>query len=166
MIKRYILHVEFHWGYWPTISIHRAPMVGDRVVDGDIPGTLVGCKECSGVGLLHQPDSFAGLWPEVAGPLGGFTGFRVERDLPRGDNRMIFESFPWPYEVVYRNNTDKITGAADIEIRNDVVTKTLYLGPTSLNYKVGETVWHENRDWVVKEFVPNEKLVLFYQFDK
>lgn len=29
---------------------------GDRVTDGGIVGTLVRCEQCSGDGLLHQPD--------------------------------------------------------------------------------------------------------------
>jgi hypothetical protein len=63
MIKCYVLHIELHNGYWPRVSFKRAPQPGDRVVDGGVPGTLVRCKEC-GEGFLHQPYSFAGLWPE------------------------------------------------------------------------------------------------------
>ena len=56
MIKRYILHLEFHWGYRPRISFRRAPRHGDRVMDGGEMGTLIACQACSGVGLLHQAD--------------------------------------------------------------------------------------------------------------
>lgn len=41
-----------------------APSPGDRVVDGGEPGTLVRCVECSGSGLLHQPDEL----PESPAP--------------------------------------------------------------------------------------------------
>lgn len=39
------------------------PQAGDRVVNGDEPGTLVTCPQCGGGGLLHQPDE-----PPAAGP--------------------------------------------------------------------------------------------------
>ncbi len=55
MILRYILHVEFHWGYRPRINLRRAPRSGDRVTDGGIPGTLRRCALC-GDGFLHEPD--------------------------------------------------------------------------------------------------------------
>ena len=57
MIKRYILHFEFHWRYWPRISIKRVPRPGDRVFDGGEWGTLIACPECSGDGLLHLVES-------------------------------------------------------------------------------------------------------------
>jgi hypothetical protein len=56
VIKRYILHLEFHKGYWPIISFRRMPRHGDRMVDGGIPGTLIGCPTCSTTGFLHRPD--------------------------------------------------------------------------------------------------------------
>ncbi len=55
MIKRWILHIEFHWGYRPRISLRRAPRSGDRVTDGGVPGTLERCALC-GEGFLHVPD--------------------------------------------------------------------------------------------------------------
>lgn len=56
MIKRYILHIEFHRGYRPRISFRRVPQPGDRVEDGGEMGTLVACRTCSAMGLLHVPD--------------------------------------------------------------------------------------------------------------
>lgn len=56
MIKRYILHIEFHWGYWPIISFRRTPRHGDRVMDGGEMGTLEACQTCSTVGFLHRAD--------------------------------------------------------------------------------------------------------------
>jgi hypothetical protein len=29
---------------------------GDRVIDGDRPGTLATCQACNGIGLVHVPD--------------------------------------------------------------------------------------------------------------
>lgn len=69
MILIYILHIEFHWGYRPRISIRRKPRVGDRMINGGVPGTLVGCPTCSTDGFLHQEDSMAGLWPEPPVPV-------------------------------------------------------------------------------------------------
>jgi hypothetical protein len=57
MIKRYILHFEFHWGYWPKISIKRVRRPGEWVHDGGEWGKLVACRECSGQGVLHQVPS-------------------------------------------------------------------------------------------------------------
>lgn len=58
MIKRYILHFEFHWGYRPRISIRRMPRPGDRIMDNGMMGTLEACPNCDGDGLLHRPDEF------------------------------------------------------------------------------------------------------------
>lgn len=55
MIKRYILHIEFHRGYRPHISFRRVPQPGDRVLDGGVMGTLKRCPTCTD-GLLHSPD--------------------------------------------------------------------------------------------------------------
>lgn len=57
MIKSWTIHFEMHRGYWPKLHIFRTPRHGDRVRDGGIPGTLVACPSCSGIGLLHIPDS-------------------------------------------------------------------------------------------------------------
>jgi hypothetical protein len=56
MIKRWVIHTEFHWGYWPRFSIKRLRRAGERVSDGGQMGTLVVCPECSGEGLLHRLD--------------------------------------------------------------------------------------------------------------
>lgn len=56
MIARWVLQVEVHVGYWPRVSFRRAPRPGDAVVDGGVPGVLVACPECSGGGLLLEPD--------------------------------------------------------------------------------------------------------------
>ena len=48
MIARYVLHLEFHWGYVPRISLRRAPRPGDLTPWG----VLVYCEECSGDGFL------------------------------------------------------------------------------------------------------------------
>lgn len=60
MIKRYILHIEFRWGYRPHISIKKLPSPGDRIIDGGTPGTLVSCPTCSNAGLLHKADAQPG----------------------------------------------------------------------------------------------------------
>lgn len=39
-----------------VLIIAAQPKAGDRVTDGGIVGTLVKCEQCSGDGLLHQPD--------------------------------------------------------------------------------------------------------------
>lgn len=57
MIKIWTIHFEMHKGYIPKLKIFRTPRHGDRVRDGGVMGTLIACQECSGVGLLHQPDS-------------------------------------------------------------------------------------------------------------
>lgn len=54
MIRRYILHLEFHKGYKPTISFKRAPYHGQRCVDGGELVILKRCPTCSGVGLLSE----------------------------------------------------------------------------------------------------------------
>jgi hypothetical protein len=56
MINRYVIHIGAHRGYWPRLSIRRAPRHGDRVIDGGEPGTLVRCRDCDGTGFLHHPD--------------------------------------------------------------------------------------------------------------
>jgi hypothetical protein len=57
-IKRYILHVEWHPGYRPHISIRKMPRPGQRVVDGGVSGVLESCSNCSGDGMLLRPDAF------------------------------------------------------------------------------------------------------------
>lgn len=50
-----------------AVELHDAtegrPRAGDRMLNGDEMGTLVTCRECSGDGLLHQPDQ-----PPTPGP--------------------------------------------------------------------------------------------------
>lgn len=46
MIRRYILHVEVHRGYWPKISLRRAPRAAV-----DLLGALGRCKACRGTGF-------------------------------------------------------------------------------------------------------------------
>jgi hypothetical protein len=55
VIKRYILHIEFHWGRWPTVLLREFPKPGDEVVEGDVPGRLVPCRECGTSGFLFEP---------------------------------------------------------------------------------------------------------------
>lgn len=71
MIAEYILHLEFHRGYRPRISLRRKPEAGDRVVDGGTPGTLVRCREC-GEGFLHVPDLRAVPTIPVQAPVGDY----------------------------------------------------------------------------------------------
>jgi hypothetical protein len=56
MIRQYVVHIEWHRGYRPRLSIRRRPRHGDRVVDGGEPGTLIACRECGGDGMLHLRD--------------------------------------------------------------------------------------------------------------
>lgn len=53
MIYRRILHLEFHWGYWPRVSFRRPLRPGDRLPEG----VLIACETCSGMGLLSISDS-------------------------------------------------------------------------------------------------------------
>ncbi len=79
MIERWILHVEFHWGYRPRVSLRRAPRSGDRVVDGGVPGTLERCALC-GEGFLHVPD------PRIVPTEGGRQLYpSALRSVPRGE---------------------------------------------------------------------------------
>jgi hypothetical protein len=39
-----------------VLIVAAQPKAGDRVTDGGFVGTLVKCEQCSGDGLLHQPD--------------------------------------------------------------------------------------------------------------
>lgn len=57
MIKRYIVHVEIRKGRKSYISIKRAPYHGQRVKNGNFPGTLRRCQTCSGEGYLHELDN-------------------------------------------------------------------------------------------------------------
>lgn len=34
------------------------------------------------------------------------------------------------------------------------------LGPASLDYKVGETVWYQHTEWVVEHVDPKQRLIL------
>ena len=36
----------------------------------------------------------------------------------------------------------------------------LTLGQSSLNYKVGEIVWHRHHEWTVEEVQPKRRLIL------
>jgi hypothetical protein len=56
MIKQWILHIEWHWGYWPRISITPKIKHGQIGSDGGQTGHFVYCKECSGKGTLFVPD--------------------------------------------------------------------------------------------------------------
>lgn len=132
MIKRYILHIEFHWGYWPRISIKRVPRPGDWVFDGGEWGQLVICRECSGDGLLHlvkpkqymqaKPES---LWPERTGTPSNliFEGGSDHRSAPAMDFN------------------------ADTEAPE---TAILELGPRSLDYKVGEVISYWRTSYLVE----------------
>jgi hypothetical protein len=66
MIRRYILHIELHKGYKPCVSIKRAPYHGQRVKNGNFPGTLKACPTCSGEGYLHELDNM----PTIVKPKG------------------------------------------------------------------------------------------------
>jgi hypothetical protein len=48
--RKLIVHIEFHWGYRPRLSVRWAPRAGDR----EHGGVLVRCRACSGDGLLLQ----------------------------------------------------------------------------------------------------------------
>lgn len=54
MIARFVLHLEWHRGYRPRISLRRAPRVGDVVWEGMQPSVLEPCRECSTVGFLAR----------------------------------------------------------------------------------------------------------------
>jgi hypothetical protein len=66
VIVRYVVHIEGHRGYWPRLSIRRAPRHGDRTMNGGQPGTLVRCPEC-GEGFLHRPDTRQATSPAAPG---------------------------------------------------------------------------------------------------
>lgn len=51
MIVRLVVHVEWHRGYWPRLSVRRAPKHGDRGREG----RLMRCPLCSGDGFLVRP---------------------------------------------------------------------------------------------------------------
>lgn len=70
MIRRYVLHLEFHLGYRPRVSLRRAPRPGDEVVEMGVTGVLVPCTTCSTQGLLFQPDEGPDL-PYGPCPAGG-----------------------------------------------------------------------------------------------
>lgn len=84
MIKRWTIHLEFHWGYWPRFYIRPQPKAGERHIDGGLPGVLVNCKECSGVGLLHQPDS-------LGVPVGPITNAPPWLELDLGPDSLKYE---------------------------------------------------------------------------
>lgn len=67
MIWIYILHIEFHKGYWPKISIKRKPKHGQYAVDGGYPGTLKLCPTCQD-GFLFEQDSFSKRLADEAAP--------------------------------------------------------------------------------------------------
>jgi hypothetical protein len=58
MNRRYILRIEMHKGHKPYISFKRAPYDGQRIKNGNFPGTLRACQTCSGEGYLHELDNF------------------------------------------------------------------------------------------------------------
>ena len=53
MIARWVLHVEWHWGYRLRVSFRRAPRSGDRVMNGGVPCVLERCYHC-GEGFLAR----------------------------------------------------------------------------------------------------------------
>lgn len=129
MIKRYILHLEFHWGYRPRISLKRMLRPGDRILNGDEMGTLKLCPECQD-GLLHEPDWRAALKnlqsvrPTLAPDPGSWH---------RSPRAMDFNAPPSPPDAVFR---------------------FLELCETSLDYKQGEVITYDHCLWEVDEVMP------------
>lgn len=121
MIKRYILHIEFHWGYRPHISLRRAPRHGDRVVDGGEMGTLEACDKCSTVGFLHRADV---------------------------DPRTLVQPEPTPMPDQETAPSIDINAAAYL-IESPEVLRLDYTHGTR-TYKTGETVWTRGAEYVVE----------------
>lgn len=101
MLKRFVLHLEWHRGYRPHVSLRRMPQAGDRVMNGGQLGTLLTCHTCSGTGTLHQPD-----WLRDA----------VYAPLRRGD---ILRT------VVHPGDLDYDCTVSDIIIRNNTEFKII-----------------------------------------
>lgn len=95
MIARFELRLEAHRGYRPRLSLRRVPRPGDRFVNGDEPGHLVGCRECSGTGTLHVADQRSSAVPSPAGKNdhGGLTAFEAARAHPL--HPVIAEALRW-----------------------------------------------------------------------
>lgn len=146
MIKRYILHIEFHWGYRPRISIKRVPAPGEQVFDGGEWGTLRACPECGGVGLLHvvEPKQYMAGQPESLWPQGALEA-------------------PWPKDVEWDGNTrfDIPPVRESMTPRDNERLTELLLGPGSLEYSVGEIVTYNKAEHRVEVFEREKRLILW-----
>lgn len=155
MIKRWILHIEFHWGYRPRISIKRVPRPGDWVFDGGEWGQLIACRECGGDGLLHlvkpkqymqaKPES---LFPEVLPPEPHTWDGIVCLDC---DADVTF----CPYPPTRPRSDHESNRAMDLNVSvalsDAPETTVLELGPHSLDYKTGEVISYWRTDYVVEK---------------
>lgn len=190
MIKRYILHIEFHWGYCPRISIKRAPRHGDRVVDGGVLGTLQRCPTCQ-EGFLHEPDpdlimtsveeTDRGLEVHLQRPKSPREQFieNVLRagaylDRPGGSNHesalAIDFNAPMPSDIVEAPrhlNMDRTEPRPDIpkakismQPRDDQGLTELLLQKGSLEYMIGEIVWYDHAEHRVVAFEREKRLLL------
>lgn len=141
MIKRYILHIEFHWGYRPRISIKRVPRPGEVVVDGGEVGTLVICPECSGQGLLHlvEPKQYMAAQPGSLFPEGSVLQQNFEA-LVEEANRSYHEGL---------RRSDHISPLA-MDFNTDVRILPLPLIPETSKYKVGNSVRYRSADYAIK----------------
>lgn len=189
MIKRWTIHFEYHWGYWPRFSIRRNPRHGDRVVDGGVPGTLKRCPTCQD-GFLHEPDLIMTGVTET--DLGLKIDLRcsdavVEKfmedvrrmasfiDRPGGSNHKsnlaMDLNAPMPSDIVEAPRTSTMAWHSPMpdDIPKVKVTMVpgpqgnlteLLLGKGSLTYVVGETVWFNHSEHVVELFEPEKRVVL------
>lgn len=156
MIKRWILHVEFHWGYWPRISFRRVPKPGDRVLNGDEMGTLKLCPECQD-GLLHEPDwraqqklrPYTGSWHATA-PAMDLNAKLVDPDASPETLQLDITLSPTAWQTGMELMThraeyivtalgDTPTGRSMILTRKDVFKAQQSLDPD--NY------YEQKRDW-------------------
>lgn len=112
MLRIYILHLEWHRGYRPHVSLKRKPRAGDRVSNGGQMGTLLTCHTCSGTGTLHQPDW---LRDAVRAPLKADDILRtsVEEEDPDYDCTVS--------DIIIRDNTEFVV--VDVE---DVAGKRIF----------------------------------------
>jgi hypothetical protein len=142
VIKRYILHFEFHKGYWPIISFRRVPKHGDRVEDGGVMGTLIACKACSGVGLLHVAD-------EIKLPEGVVPSIMPEPKLGKYmDKNKLY--------ILYDRDLRTVSMLPRL---GDPLTEVL-IGSDSLEYEVDEIVSFNGRDHRVEVFEPGKRVLL------
>jgi hypothetical protein len=164
VIKRYILHIEWHLRRRPHISLRRIPKHGEKGTDGGLTGTFINCQSCSGVGQLFEPDEYPlpNVQPEDMDDILVRRPRQSWHESPRAmDFNMPVAEAPRPWDMNWTESRPDIPPVWVSEERELPEPETeLILGPASMSYPVDSIVWYKKSEWRVLEFEPGKRVRL------